>query len=180
MLYLLFSEPKILKWFCSLWAKLNVLQYGIYVADLSWMEVVYVALDSSYLALVLKAFIIEEFIWQISPLLLEKQKCKKAAICLVPMSRAKTSFPKMLKHIAVCISEYHILCGMRILLICLVQVVDEVHLCVQMCTHVFKIFFFPFGRGKYGEKICKVSHGPFPALDSVGTWTTDLLPPILL
>lgn len=142
MLYLLFHELKILKRFCSLWAKLNVLQYGICVADLPWMEIVYMALDSSYLVRVLKAFIIEEFVWQISLLLLEKQKCQKTVICLVLMSRATTSFPKMLKHIAVCISEYHILCGMHILLICLVQVVDEVHLCVQMWTHVFKIFFF--------------------------------------
>lgn len=69
------------------------------------------------------------------------------------MSRATTSYPKMLKHIAVCISKYHILCGMHILLICLVQAVDEIHLCVQMWTHVFKIFFFFFSwKGGNMEK----------------------------
>lgn len=70
-----------------------------------WMEIVYMALDSSYLVWVLKAFIIEEVIWQISLLLLEKQKCKKTVICFVFMSGATTSFPKMLKDIVVCISE---------------------------------------------------------------------------
>lgn len=140
------------------------------VAGLPWTGIVYVALDSSYLVWVLKAFILEEFIWQFSPLLLEKQKRIKP-VCLFLLSRATTSYPKMLKHIAVCISEYHILCGMHILLVCLAQVVDEVHLCVQMWTHVFKIFFFL--EGEVWGNNCKVSRGPFPAFDSVWTSTTD-------
>lgn len=96
------------------------------------------------------------------------------------MSRAKTSFFKMLKHIAVCVSEYHILCGMHILLICLVQAVDEVHLCVQMWTHVFKIFFFFLGRRKYGETTAKFHMGHFLLKTQFGYKQQTSSPSVLL
>lgn len=86
------------------------------------------------------------------------------------MDRATNSYPEMLKHFAACISEYCILCGMQILLVCLVHVVDEVHLCVQMSTRLCKILiFFLIWRAEVRGNKCEVSHGPFPALGSL--WT---------
>lgn len=119
------------------------------------------------LSLSVKSFfkIFQEVICQLFALLLEKHKCVKPVICLVLMFRATTSYTEMLKHFAVCISEYRILCGMHILLICLVHVVDEVHLCVQMWTHICKIHFFFFWKEEISGNKCKVSYGPFPALD---------------
>lgn len=90
------------------------------------------------------------------------------------MSKATTLYPEKLKHFEVCVSVYHISCAMHILLICLVHAVDEVHLCVQMWPHVCARSFFLggsflsiFWKGEVRRTECRVSYGPFPAVDSL-------------